>query len=81
MHLPCSGDCSVRSVVHFWLLMAWVVFRFAILNDLLLLGIGPYWIMGLVPMLLPYHSTILAVMLFDSILPGLFGLCCLFLSQ
>ena len=47
MHLPCSGDWSVCSVVHFWLLMVWVVFRSAILYDFLLLGIGPCWIMGL----------------------------------
>ena len=47
MHLPCSGDWYVRSAVHFWLLMAWVVFQSAILYDLLLLGIGPCWIMGL----------------------------------
>ena len=77
MHLPCSRNCLVRSAVHFWFLMVWVVFRFAILNDLLLLGIWPCWIMGLfhglVPMLLPYHSTIPVVMLFDSILLGLFG--------
>ena len=37
----------VRYVVHFWLLMTWVVFQSTILYDLLLLGIGPYWIMGL----------------------------------
>ena len=38
IHLPWFGDWSVCSVVHFWLLMAWVVFRFAILYDLLLFG-------------------------------------------
>ena len=38
IHLPWFGDWSVRSVVHFWLLMAWVVFRSAILYDLLLFG-------------------------------------------
>ena len=47
MHLPCSGDCSVCSVLQIWLLMAWVVLRSAILNDLLLLGIESRWIMGL----------------------------------
>ena len=73
-------------VVHFWLLMAWIVFRSAILYDLLLLGVGPCWIMGLpspslfcihfVALLAfpPYHYVIPAVMLFDSILVGLFGL-------
>ena len=40
MHLPWSGDWSVRSVVHFWPLMAWVVFRSAILYDLLLFRDG-----------------------------------------
>ena len=33
--------------MHFWLLMAWVVFQFAILYDLLLLGVRPCKIMGL----------------------------------
>ena len=47
MHLPCSGDWSVHSAMHFWLLMVWVVFQSAILHDLLLLGIRPCWIMGL----------------------------------
>ena len=30
----------MRSTLHFWLLIAWVVFRSAILYDLLLLGLG-----------------------------------------
>ena len=38
MHLPWSGDWSVHSAIHFWLLMAWVVFRSTILYDLLLFG-------------------------------------------
>ena len=60
MHLPCSGDWSVHFVVHFWLLMAWVVFRSAILYDLLLLGIGLCWIMGLPsPGLFCVHSVTL----------------------
>ena len=62
MHLPWSGDWSVRSTVHFWLFMAWVVFQSAILYDLLLLGVGPCRIMGLPsPGLLCIHSmTLLA---------------------
>ena len=60
MHLPCSRDWSVRSAVHFWLLMAWVVFQSAILYDLLLLGIRPCWIMGLsFPGLFCVHSVAL----------------------
>ena len=60
MHLSCSGDWYVRSAVHFWLLMAWVVFQSAILYDLLLLGIGPCWIMGLPsPGLFFVHSVAL----------------------
>ena len=49
----CSCICRdleiglVRSTVHFWLLMVWVVFRSVILYDLLLLGIRLRWIMGL----------------------------------
>ena len=62
MHLLCFGDYSVHSAVHFWLLMAWVVFQFVILNDLLLLGIGPCWIMGLLSLgLLCVHSVALLV--------------------
>ena len=38
MHLLWSGDWSVRSTVHFWFLMAWVIFRSAVLYDLLLFG-------------------------------------------
>ena len=38
MHLSWSRDWSILSVVHFWLLIAWVVFRSAILYDLLLFG-------------------------------------------
>ena len=61
-------------------------FRFAILYDLLLLGVEPCWIIGLpsprpilcslsgiVSIFLSYHSAIPTVMLFDSILLGLFG--------
>ena len=60
MHLPCSGACSICSVVHFWFLMAWVVFRSTILYDLLLLGIGPCWIMGLLSLgLFCVHSVAL----------------------
>ena len=49
----CSCICRdlkislILFAMHFWLLMAWVVFRSAILYDLLLLGIRPRWIMGL----------------------------------
>ena len=63
MHLPCSGDWSVRFVVHFWLLMAWVVFWSAILYDLLLLGIGPCWIMGL-PSLGLFYVHFVALLVF-----------------
>jgi len=61
-------------------------FRSAILYDLLLLGNGPCWIMGLpsprpilsslrdlVSIFLLYHSAIPTIMLFDSIQLGLFG--------
>ena len=64
MHLLCSGDWSVRFAVHFWLLMAWVVFRSAILYDLLLLGIGPCWIMGL-PSLGLFYVHFVALLVFS----------------
>ena len=47
IHLLWSGDWSVHSAMHIWRLMAWVVFQSATLYALLLLGIGPCWIMGL----------------------------------
>ena len=60
IHLSCSRYCSIRSVVHFWLLMVWVVFQSTIFNDLLLLGIRPCWIMGLSSSSLFYvHSVAL----------------------
>ena len=49
----CSCICRdlkislILFAMHFWLLMAWVVFRSAILYDLLLLGIRPRLIIGL----------------------------------
>ena len=69
MHLPWSGDWFVRFAVHFWLLMAWVVFRFAILYDLLLLRIGPCWIMGLPsPGLFCVHSVALLAFFYRTTL-------------
>ena len=69
MHLPCSGDWSLRSTMHFWLLMAWVVFWFAILYDLLLLGIGPCWIMGLPSLgLFCVHSVALLAFFYHTTL-------------
>ena len=60
IHLPWSGDWFVRSAVHFWLLMVWVVFWSVTLYALLLLGIGPCWIMGLPsPGLFCVHSMAL----------------------
>ena len=73
MHLPWSGDWSVRSTVHFWLLMVWVVFQSVILYELLLLGVGPCRIMGLPsPGLLCIHS--MALLAFPAI--PLYYSCC-----
>ena len=73
--------------MHFWLLLAWVVFQSAILYNVLLSGVGPCWIMGLssprpslcslrglVSIFLSYHSAISAVILIDSILLASLGL-------
>ena len=93
MHLPWSGDWSVRSAMHFWLLMAWVVFQSAIFYALLLLEVGPCRIMGLPsPGLLCIYSV--ALLAFPTIPlyyscynivwlnpAGPLWACCLFPSQ
>ena len=76
-----------------WLLMAWVIFWFSVLYGLLLRA-GFCWIVGSSSFILlfysflqscyhvlPYHSIIPAVMLFDQSLLALFWVCCLFFSQ
>ena len=64
IHLPWSRDWSVHSTVHFCLLIAWAVFWSAILYNLLLLGVGPCWIVGLPsPGLLYIHSVALLAFL------------------
>ena len=73
MHLPWFGDWSVRSAVHFWLLMAWVVFWSAILYDLLLFWGWAFWIMSLPsPGLLCIHFV--ALLAFPTI--SLCYFCC-----
>ena len=93
MHLPWSGDWSIRSAVHFWLLMAWAISQSTILYDLLLLGVGPCRIMGLPsPDLLYIHFV--ALLAFPTIPlcysycnvvwlnpAGPLWACCLFSSQ
>ena len=86
MRWPRSGGLSAHSAAHSWLLMTWAIFWFPILYDLLPLAAGLCLIMGFSSFnllfcsflqscyhFLLYHSTILAMILFDPSLLGLFG--------
>ena len=73
MHLSWLEDWSIHSAMHFWLLMAWVVFWYAIFYDLLLLGVGPCRIIGLPsPSLLCIHSVALLTF---SVIPLCYSYC------
>ena len=85
MHLSWSEGLSAHPAAHPWLLMAWAIFWFLILYGPLPLGAGLCLIVGFSSFilffcsflqscyhLLPYHSAILVVMLFDPNLLGLF---------
>ena len=86
LRLQWSRGSSAHSAAHPWLLMAWATFWFLIIYGPLPLEAEPYLIAGFSSFTLPlcsflqfcfhfllFHSAILAVMLFDTSLLGLFG--------